>query len=209
MSDDTNDDETLLPPGLYELPVTQRVARVVSVLGERAQLRPVKDEETPDVLTRHLRNVLSAILRRQPYQDRGQRQIDLYNRLIRELEAGLGGGDGISTEAIVRAEMLLAILEDGPSGLARAIAPEAPLTPLSEDAFFANSPHDPRLAAELRREIASANSIDLLCAFITWNGVRVFRDELERACQRGTALRVITTTYTGITEPRALEELVR
>jgi HKD family nuclease len=79
---------------------------------------------------------------------------------------------------------------------------------LSDDAFFANSPNDPRLAGELRREINSADRIDLLCAFITWNGMRIFRDELRHASTRGAALRVITTTYTGITEPRALDELV-
>lgn len=209
MPEDSTDNGTAFPPGLYELLVTRRVAQAVSELGDRAHLRPINDEEAPDLLTRHLRNVLSAILRRQPSQDRGQRQIDVYNRLISDLDTCLAEGEIFDTEAIVRAEMLLAILEAGPSGLAEPTPPEAPRTPLSENAFFANSPNDPRLAAELRREIASADRIDLLCAFITWNGVRVFRDQLERACNRGTALRVITTTYTGITEPRALDEFVR
>jgi len=71
-----------------------------------------------------------------------------------------------------------------------------------------NSKDDPNLAAELRSEIESANTVDLLCAFVRWTGLRLLQPALEQLAERGVKLRVITTTYMGATERRAIDELV-
>jgi HKD family nuclease len=63
------------------------------------------------------------------------------------------------------------------------------------------------MGAAIEREIYSADSIDLLCAFIRWNGFRVIRPALEGHRLAGRPLRVITTVYTGSTERRALDWL--
>ncbi len=55
----------------------------------------------------------------------------------------------------------------------------------------------------------SADSIDVLMAFIRWSGVRPLTDALRRHCEAGKPLRVLTTTYTNSTEQRALNELER
>ena len=49
----------------------------------------------------------------------------------------------------------------------------------------------------------------MLCAFIVWSGIRIVLDELKSVRQRGVPVRVITTIYTGITDPKALDELMR
>jgi HKD family nuclease len=69
-------------------------------------------------------------------------------------------------------------------------------------------PHEPALAAELGHELASADRVDVLCAFVIWSGVRVLRGPWRRLRARAVPVRVITTTYTGATERRALDELV-
>jgi superfamily II DNA or RNA helicase/HKD family nuclease len=74
--------------------------------------------------------------------------------------------------------------------------------------LFTNSPHEPRLAKELEKEIASADAIDLVCAFVKWSGLRLIRKALADHLSRGKKLRVVTTTYCGATERRALDELV-
>ncbi|MGH3936771.1 MAG: phospholipase D-like domain-containing protein, partial [Pseudonocardiaceae bacterium] len=84
-----------------------------------------------------------------------------------------------------------------------------PATPLSDVALLTNTPGEPSLGAELRAELASADQVDLLCAFIRWHGIRVLADELDALRARGVPLRVITTSYRGATERRALDELVR
>jgi len=48
---------------------------------------------------------------------------------------------------------------------------------------------------------SSADSIDLLCAFIKLSGFEKFRSEIERHCDaRGRPLRVLTTTYMGASD---------
>ena len=59
----------------------------------------------------------------------------------------------------------------------------------------------------IEREIHSADRIDLLCAFVRWNGLRIIRPALEAHRDAGRPLRVVTTVYTGSTERRALDWL--
>ena len=83
-----------------------------------------------------------------------------------------------------------------------------PSTPLRKPALLTNGKDDPNLAAELRAEMGSANSVDLLCAFIRWTGLRLLEPALEDLRDRGIRIRVITSTYMGATERRAIDELV-
>lgn len=84
-----------------------------------------------------------------------------------------------------------------------------PSTPLSEAALLTNSREDPHLASELRAELASADRVDLLCAFIKWEGLRLLAEALDEVRGRGVPVRVITTTYMGATQRHAIDELVR
>nr|WP_231687214.1 DEAD/DEAH box helicase [Arthrobacter alpinus] len=83
-----------------------------------------------------------------------------------------------------------------------------PTTNLSDSALLTNGKDDPNLAAEIRAEMESADSVDLLCAFIRWTGIRLLEPALEGLRERGGKLRVITTTYMGATERRAIDHLV-
>lgn len=84
-----------------------------------------------------------------------------------------------------------------------------PATPFSDAALMTNARSEPTLAAELRAELASADHVDLLCAFVKWQGLRLLERELTELRQRGVPLRVITTTYLGATDARALDALVQ
>ncbi len=83
-----------------------------------------------------------------------------------------------------------------------------PATPLASSDLLVNAEGQPNIGSELRSEIPSADSVDLICAFVIWSGVRHLRDALAELVQRGGRLRVITTTYMGATEKRAVDELV-
>jgi HKD family nuclease len=56
-------------------------------------------------------------------------------------------------------------------------------------------------------EIRSADRIDVVMAFIRRSGVAPLMPALREHCAAGRGLRVLTTSYTGSTEARALNEL--
>ncbi|WP_244971908.1 phospholipase D-like domain-containing protein [Gordonia rubripertincta] len=64
------------------------------------------------------------------------------------------------------------------------------------------------MASEISRELATADRVDLLCAFIRFAGISVIGRELQALRSRGVPVRVITTTYRGATERRGVDELV-
>ena len=86
--------------------------------------------------------------------------------------------------------------------------PTAPTTPLSDLALLTNAKGDPQIGSEVRRELASADRVDLICSFVKWSGIRVLESELKDLKLRGVPFRVITTSYMGVTEPKALDFLI-
>ncbi len=83
-----------------------------------------------------------------------------------------------------------------------------PGIPLSTSALLVNGRDEHNIGHELRRELASADAVDLICAFIRWQGLRLLEGELKRLCDAKKPLRVLTTVYCGATEARALDALV-
>ena len=72
-----------------------------------------------------------------------------------------------------------------------------PHVPLSASDLLVNARGEPGVGHALDREIPSADRIDLLCAFVRWNGLRLLLPRLRTHCAQGRPLRVITTTYTA------------
>lgn len=64
------------------------------------------------------------------------------------------------------------------------------------------------LGEEIRREIASADEIYFIVSFLKVSGLRLLLEDLKKFCEReGTRLRIITTTYCGATQGKAIEQL--
>ncbi len=189
--------------GLYESLLTERLNRA---LAERPDLRPdvdsVDDEEQPLAIVRHLTPLIERSLRAaKTPQDR----VDLLHRIL----AALPDPD-VMTEALHqrepgKIERLDEIVE---AERLAAVRLPRPATPLSDTALMTNGHNEPTLAAELRAELASADQVDLLCAFVKWQGLRLLEEELSELRGRNVPLRVITTTYLGATDARALDALV-
>jgi superfamily II DNA or RNA helicase len=83
-----------------------------------------------------------------------------------------------------------------------------PLTPLAEQALFTNSKGEPRIDHELESELATSDTVDVLVSFIKMSGLRLLEKQLIKLRDRGIPVRVITTTYMGATEKKAIDRLV-
>jgi superfamily II DNA or RNA helicase len=151
--------------------------------------------DAPDVVATHV----AEVVRRAIAQTDDARRVELTNDLLAMLAA--------PEEQLPGAiEHLIALTRQLAPG--RPTIPR-PVTPLSQAALLTNSRDEPSLSAELRAELGSADRVDLLCAFIRWHGLRVLEEPLAELRHRGVPFRVLTTTYVGATERRAVDELVR
>ena len=197
-------DDARLEPGLYESPITRRIEDEIAVLGELAQAVGIEPADAHVVLTRHLAQHIAAALQAAPDL---KAKVELANSILGSLEQVTHGHQKLAFEAITDpGRELQAILVR--TGLQTPRAPARPRTPLSQDSLIANAPLEPNLAAELASEIESADGIDLICAFVVWSGLAELMDGLRSAAKRGVPIRILTTTYSGITQAMALERLI-
>jgi superfamily II DNA or RNA helicase/HKD family nuclease len=83
-----------------------------------------------------------------------------------------------------------------------------PITPISEQALFTNSKDEPRIDLELERELATSDRVEILVSFIKISGLRLLESQLIKLRDRGVPVRLITTTYMGATDKKAIDRLV-
>jgi superfamily II DNA or RNA helicase len=91
--------------------------------------------------------------------------------------------------------------------LAERIKQIMPYTRLSQSELFTGSNSGISLESEIKKEILSSNEICWLVSFIKFSGIRIFKQELEEFTNSGRKLRIITTTYMGATDVKAIEFL--
>jgi len=92
-------------------------------------------------------------------------------------------------------------------------SPQRPDIPLGLSALLTGSSRSPSLVSQIEKELASADRVDWLVSFIKWSGIRPLRDILKNftdiANVNGTPrFRVLTTSYLGATDPKAVEFLL-
>jgi HKD family nuclease len=199
-----------LPDGLYDLLLTERFLAALDL--ERSDLTAFTPERT-DLLLDVVAKQLARALEDFEGSDAGtlEKQVELVNSLLVHLRQRLqvyrqAGG---SIDLISSPPRVLHSIRRNRQ------LPEAPELGLAAPWIFTAGKGSPSLLNEIRKELASADRVDVLVSFITVSGVRKLQDVLHQvsAADSGgnvaTRLRILTTTYTGATEARALDELGR
>ena len=184
--------------GLHESLITQALAaELVRVQTLGPETRDVDGADHAHVLARHVYEVTRRALA--DTKD-SEARLGLVNRLVEQL--GRAGDEVVSP--VSQLTRLTEPMAPGIPGMEHV----RPTTPLSEAALLTNTKGEPNLGSELRAELDTCDRVDLLCAFVKWHGIRLLEPELARLKLRGAPLRVITTTYMGATERRALDRLI-
>jgi superfamily II DNA or RNA helicase/HKD family nuclease len=202
--------ERELEPGLYEAILTgaleKRLATLVAAVVT-PKLRDLADAEAADRLSRHLAAVVTRAIEALPEEGRAQAGAGIVEKLIELLSEQSGAVDRGVDIPLGPVRVLSAILRRKPDGSPDVL--EVPLTPLLDTTLLTNSPGEPRVGHELRAEVHSADSIDVVMSFVRLSGINPMLDALRRHSGEGKKLRLVTTTYTNSTELGALDELAR
>jgi superfamily II DNA or RNA helicase/HKD family nuclease len=200
-----------LPDGLYNLLLTEQLLAGLDL--QRADLAAFNGEQFElllDVLTRQLASTLEDIGGEAP--DLALRQVELVNALLallRQRRQALQPNPAETADLIAMPPQVLRSIQRDRQ------FPQAPEVSLAAPWLFTAGKGSPSLLQEIRKELASADRVDILVSFITVSGVRKLKDVLQQITARSgdgdvaTRLRILTTTYTGATEARALDELAR
>ncbi len=196
-----------LGPGLYEdLVSTALVDRLSTVEEALIQRSPLRPADAADRVAQHLAREVTRAIDAVPEADRVATGVEVARRVLEQLVNHLptsGAGGALPVDP---ASVLTAIGEWLPDGTVR--MPSRPLIPLLDTTLLTNAPGEPRLGSQILTEIESADSIDVVMAFVRRSGLLPLVAALRAHRDRGRRLRVLTTTYTGSTEAKALDLLV-
>ena len=197
-----------LARGLYEVLVTQLLERQLRDLEcpESAELDDLRNAEAADRIAWHVAQVLERVIEDAPDDTRAAEGVDLARRLIDVIAERVSEPELAGLQLASPAKVLHAIREQQPDGTAAPIP--RPLIPLLDTTLLTNAPGEPRVGHQIQAEIGSADRIDVVMAFIRRTGINPLIDALRRHVERGKPLRVLTTAYTGTTEPQAIEALL-
>lgn len=194
----------MLKQGIYEHIINQETDRRMQEAEQSGLVcvqQPIDDAESPQMLANYLANAI-----RQKLEDTEEQQdrVNLINRIM--IDAGL-----LDDKQIVKPSDLLAeVMTQQQSALQNQSYTQTirPISGFRVSNLFTGGSSTLSLGEEIRREIASADEICFIVSFLKVSGVRILLDDLKKFCSReGTKLRIITTTYCGATQAKAIEQL--
>ncbi len=198
-----------LQPGLYDEIVDMLLrARIDALDAARVQAtaQPVDAAELPGRIADLVRRWTEHALAVTKDSDRGHTAERIAASVLAALAAVEPAVHDVASPVPFPVSRLLAVERRGPTK--KSIRIDRPLTPLRDTVLITNARGQPSVGHEIAAEIASADRIEVLLAFIRWTGIRDLLEKLRTHTQAGKPLRVITTVYTGSTEQRALQALI-
>ena len=200
----------MLQDGLYEQVINKALDAELAKTDKLSETAPIDKAEASKVLAKYIADVIEKGL--DNVRDNGGDifdQVGLANKIITTITAGTNEASFDSMSVDERAEQLLSLFDKKNSILAlnEKAKITRPETSIAQSSLFTGAIHEPQMFSELKKEIVSCNRIDMLVSFIKWSGLRLIIDELTAFTHNGGELRIITTSYMGATDVKAIEEL--
>ncbi|TDQ79766.1 DUF3427 domain-containing protein [Sphingobacterium yanglingense] len=201
--------------GIYESLITESLATKLKQLPDQEfyiNKTAIDKEEAVRVLAMHLQEVIARAFQNiKSNKDLLlERQIEISNRLIEYLHSEINQydfkDDLIDSEGLIL-KAVFSKIDSHYSDLDLRLKEITPASRLTQSELFTGGNVGLSLDSELKKEIGSADRIDLLVSFIKWKAIVLLREAFKEFTERGGQLRIITTTYMGATDAKAIQEL--
>lgn len=194
-----------LVEGTYENLITDGLKQdmqTASASGLVCRQEDIDSAESPNMLTEHLSKIIRNRLSDENLT--AEERAEFANRLIDFL------GEEKEEKIVDDRQMLAAVVSQQEEARLKATNSTLvrPLTGFRVSNLFTGGQSHVSLSSEIERDIESADSIYMIVSFLKLSGVNLIYDQLKRFCSMpGHKLRVITTTYCGVTDAKAVERL--
>lgn len=207
-------------PGVYETLISQAIEEKLSTYPRDQFFIKKEDIDSADsyqMLAQYLGEVVSNILKSYFQENDAKktisRQVDVVNRILKFIEAEWNAEDIETSPELLSEDSKMQFLRGIYSKVGytqqqiEAKAKNHPISGYRVSNLFTGG-NSLSMDDEVKRDIQTSDHIDFLVSFIKFEGLRLLIDDLRKFVQRnGTRLRVITTTYMGATDPKAIRIL--
>lgn len=199
--------------GIYEELVTQLVSDKLKDIDKDffyVNKSLLDKEEASAILSNHLSQTIKNALNYIKGENQVEFQIEIANKIILFLRDELKKEDFDKDLIAIEGEVLKAVfskIDAHFSDFNLHLKEITPYTRLTHSELFTGGNAGLSLESELKKEILSSNKIDFLVSFIKFKGIIILERELKEFIKRGGQLRVITTTYMGASDYKAIQLL--
>ena len=195
-----------LTPGLYDQLVTKAIAAQLEDLSASVAVHTelVDPGESHSVVAQWISNVLPNVLAQVKSSDASLSPESIASILMQ------------AASRISNVEMAGHLQVAAPARRLKAVMSEElptnwPDLPLSRSSLLTGTTLEPSLSSQLCKEIENSDRIDILCSFIKWSGLRLLLPSLRKLTEqcesKGVRIRVISTSYMGATDAKAIQAL--
>jgi superfamily II DNA or RNA helicase len=196
--------------GFYESVINKLIDDEIHKLNQKKEYhidtKQIDDAEGSSILSKYMSIVINKSLNRISSKDKLNNQIDTCNKIINLLIDELELHDINEFIISENAELLLAVLNSIDNSLIEKNNKIRPITSIAMNSLFTGAKNEPSLGSELVKEINTAERIDMLVSFIKWSGLVQIYEALKEFTKEH-KLRIITTSYMGATDYKAILEL--
>ncbi len=199
--------------GIYEQLINQLILSKLSKLDSEKfyiQESIIEKHEAAQFLSQYLLKIITFALNMITGEESIEKQIAVSNKIILLLKSELKNNEFDNDLIVTNGRILNAIfskLDANISDFNKYVKEITPYTRLTQSELFTGSNVGISLESEIKKEIRSSNKIYLLVSFIKWSGIRIFERELREFTEKGNELKLITTSYMGATDLKAVQFL--
>lgn len=197
-----------LSSGIYEQIVNKKLkAELDKIKDDFKYLNNIDKAEISSRLSEYISKITKKLLETIKGKDEKEKQgkqVEFANKIIKFIckdDDFYLDPEGVELLSLIENDQ---VLKEG----VKADSLIRPETSLVKSSLFTNSNNnEPSFVTELQKEIASSDEICFVVSFIKHTGLIKIFDQLKEFTDKGKSLNIITTTYMGATDFKAIEYL--